>query len=284
MYEEMIESSLMFIEENIADNLSLKDISDVFNVSSFHFSRIFAFMIGESYRHYVLKRKLSHSLDMLDKKESIIKTAYSYGFDYPESYTRAFKQVYGLSPKKYQTHHQPIERFGIGKIISRDLVNFKGELFIRCEYEYLDDLIMVGDEILVDKSNADWMKYAYQAGDEFLNWSKKLDYIDQTYYYNEVKCLEYQKLYTIKFMKSLTLGASTDKDQQIHVEGGWFAKFHYKGRMADIYDCLEADIIKWIDKKDEKLQYVANGILLRYDLKDLSEFDILVRLRRKLQK
>lgn len=284
MYEEMIQSSLLFIEENIADNLSLKDISDVFNVSSFHFSRIFAFMVGESYRHYVIKRKLSHSLDMLEKKESIIKTAYSYGFDYPESYTRAFKQVYGLSPKKYQTHRQPVERFGIGKIISRDLVNFKGELFIRCEYVYLDDFIMVGDEILVDKSFPHWMEYAYKSGDVFLKWSKDLDYIDQTYYYNEVKCIEYQKLYTIKFMKSLVLGTDACADQRMHVEGGWFAKFHYKGRMADIYDCLEADIIKWIDKKDEKLQYVANGILLRYDMKDLSEFDILVRLIRKLEK
>ena len=284
MYEEMINTSLVYIEENIRDNLSLKDVADVFNISSFHFSRIFAFMIGEPYRNYVLKRKLSHSLDMLDHNESIIKTAYSYGFDYPESYTRAFKQVFGLSPKKYQTHRQPIERFGIGKVISRDLVNFKGELFIRCEYEYLDDLTMVGDEILVDKSYPNWMEYAYKSGDVFLNWSKDLDYLDQTYYYNEVRCIEYQKLYTIKFLKSLVLGSDVVVKSSMHMEGGWYAKFHYKGRMADIYDCLEADIRKWIDKKEERLQYLGNGIFLRYDMKDLSEFDILVKLTRNTEK
>ena len=135
MYEEMIESSLIFIEENILEDISLKNISGYFNISSAHFSRIFAFMIGEPYRQYVLKRKLSHSLSMLNNNESVIDTAFTYGFTYPESYSRAFKKVFGLSPKKYQISSGNVKPYGIGKVITRDLVNFNGEIFIRCEYE-----------------------------------------------------------------------------------------------------------------------------------------------------
>lgn len=284
MYEKMIESSLLFIEDNIMADISLKKISDHFNISSFHFSRIFAFMIGEPYRQYILKRKVSHSLKMLDCNESIINTAYSYNFAYPESYSRAFKKIFGLSPKKYQSEGGSVTPYDIGKVITRDLVNFKGEIFIRNEYEYCDNIAMFGDQILINKSNPRWMEDAYEAGDRFLKNSKELKFLNQEYYYNEVKCLEYGKLYYLNFMKSLNHNMIDGKvDKLFKVEGGWFAKFHYKGRVADIYDCLEADIIKWIEKKDEKLQYVGNGIMLRYDLSDLSEFDILVRLNRKMK-
>lgn len=282
MYEKMIASSLNYIEENIMEDISLKSISDYFSISSFHFSRIFAFMIGESYRQYVLKRKLTHSLTMLDNNESIINTAYSYGFSYPESYSRAFKQTFGLSPKKYQTKNESIQHYGIGKIITRDLVNFKGELFIKCEYEYYEDFNMFGDQILIDKSDPLWMESAYLAGDQFLNKTKGFDFLLQDYYYNEVKCIEYEKLYQIKFMKALVPDLQRSFEKTTLVEGGWFAKFHYKGRIADIFECLEADIIKWIEKKDEKLEYVGNGIIVRYELSNMSEFDLLVRLKRKL--
>ena len=282
MYEKMIESSLNYIEENIMEDISLKSISDYFNISSFHFSRIFAFMIGESYRQYVLKRKLTHSLTMLNNNESVINTAYSYGFSYPESYSRAFKQTFGLSPKKYQTKNEPVQPHGIGKIITRDRVNFKGELFIKCEYEYYEDFIMFGDLIRIDQSDPLWMEYAYLAGDQFLSKTEKLDFLLQDYYYNEVKCIEHEKLYQMKFMKVLMPDLVQTTDKEILVEGGWFAKFHYKGRISDIFECLEADIIKWIEKKDEKLEYVGNGIIVRYELCNMDEFDLLVRLKRKL--
>lgn len=282
MYEEMIESSLIFIEENIMEDVTLKNISDYFNISSSHFSRIFAFMIGEPYRQYFLKRKLSHSLSMLDSNESVINTAFAYGFAYPESYTRAFKKVFGLSPKKYQISPEVVKPYGIGKVITRDVVNFNGEILIRCEYEYCDDFMMFGEQILVDKTNPKWIKDAYDAGDSFLENSKDLEYIDQKYYYNEVNCIEHNKLYYLKFLKPIAKDTTRKVENIMYIKGGWFARFHYKGRLADIYDCLDTDIMKWIEKKDEKLEFVGNGILLRYDLKNLSEFDIMVRLKRNM--
>ena len=284
MYEEMIEDSLQYIEENVFDNLTLRRISDHFNMSSFHFSRIFSFMIGEPYRQYLLKRKMSHSLVMLNENASIIDTAYSYGFTYPESYTRAFKQVFGISPKKYQSNKNLIQPYGIGKVITRDLVNFKGELYIRSDYEFMESQRFYFDEIKIDKSNPNWMKDIYQAGDCFLENTQELPFINQRYYFNSVKCEEYQMKYAIRFMKLTNKKVAQPDDKIIVEEGGWFAKFHYVGKIKDIYDSLEIDIKRWIERKDEKLEYVGNGIIIRYELSDLSQFDIMVRLKRKLNR
>ena len=280
MYEDMIESSLVYIEENLSKEITLKSISDHFNMSRFHFSRIFSFLVGEPLRQYVLRRKINHSLKRLENNESIISIAYYYGFSHPESYSRAFKQVFGISPKKYQLDHNKLESLNIGKIISRDLVNFKGNLLIRCEYEYHENCLMVGDETCIDLSDTFWINEVSLWGEQFLSQSKELDHIEQQYFYNQVECVSGTYQYKIKILRKLL---SDDADHQLKrfvISGGWYAKFHYEGNISEYYDCLENDINKWIKNKDEKLERVGNGFLVRYSISDMDQFDIFVRLNR----
>lgn len=284
MYEKMIESSLSYIEEHITEDLTLKNISQLYNISSFHFSRIFAFMIGETYREYVQKRRISHSLVMLNRNESIISTAYNFGFSYPESYTRAFKQVLGLSPKKYQLSKHKIDSLSVGKIITRDLVNFKGQLLIKCTYEYHEDITMYVDEICVDLTSPFWKEEAHLAGERFLNETRMLTSLDHQFLYNEVKCMPYNHKYTIKYLKKLLHNDKNLNLKKTIVKGGWFAKFHYEGNIIDLYDSFESDIQRWIKNKDEKLERIGNGFLVKYSLSDMNQFDIYIRLNRVLGK
>lgn len=282
MYEEMIQSALEFIEDNMNNDLSLNQIAGHFSMSSYHFSRIFAFMIGEPYKQYILKRKISHSLSMLEKNYSVIDTALSYGFEYPESYARAFKQVFGLSPKQYQSGKMAVKPYGIGKIITRDLVNFKGELFIKPEYIYLEDMDMLGIKTEICLAEKGWMEKLNEIGNRFLKDTAEYSFLNQDYYYNIVRCQGNDEKYDFNFCKQVKDNHSNALFDPIKLTGGWFAQFHYKGRMNELYDCFEADIYKWISKKTEPIKVVGNGMLIIYDSKCPNEFNVLIRLERQM--
>ena len=284
MYEKMIESSLNYIEEHITEELSLKSISEFCNISSFHFSRIFSFMIGETYREYVLKRKISHSLVLLNRNESIISTAYNVGFSYTESFTRAFKQVIGISPKKYQLSDDKIDSLSIGKIISRDWVNFKGKLTIKCTYEYHDDQVMYFKEMNVDQTNSLWRDTAHAIGERFLTETQLITSLDPQFFYNEVKCMSSNHIYKIKYLKKILHHDSSLDLKKTIIKGGWFGKFHYEGNINDLYESFKCDIHSWIKNKDEKLEHVGNGFLVKYSVSDMSHFDVYIRLNRVLGK
>ncbi|UYO99245.1 helix-turn-helix transcriptional regulator [Oceanotoga sp. DSM 15011] len=69
----------------------------------YHFHRIFNELTGETLKSYIRKRRLTEaSKDLLNCNNSIIDIAFDYGFESQESFTRAFKKVFKVTPGKYR--------------------------------------------------------------------------------------------------------------------------------------------------------------------------------------
>lgn len=61
LYIEIINQTIDYIEENITNKLTLLEISKQFNISEYHFNRMFKTVVGKTLKQYILERKLANA-------------------------------------------------------------------------------------------------------------------------------------------------------------------------------------------------------------------------------
>lgn len=102
-----IQNAVDFIEENLSKPISLTDVSKAAFSSLSYFHRVFYFMTGYTVKEYIRRRRLSQAAYQLHcTKLSIIDIALNAGYETPESFTRAFKKHYGISPRSFRQTNQ----------------------------------------------------------------------------------------------------------------------------------------------------------------------------------
>ena len=96
-----------YVEENLAQDISLEMAADYAGVSSFYLSKLFKEEKGETYINFVSDRRLEKSCQLLESTELSIKEITSeVGYNDQNYYSRIFKTKYGLSPKEYRKEKQ----------------------------------------------------------------------------------------------------------------------------------------------------------------------------------
>ena len=104
-YIKRINSILDFIEKNLDDNLSLEKLTQIAHYSPFHFHRVFSGVVGENLNQYINRKRLERiaSILLTYPNTPIKELAYKYGFNSENSFSRAFRKYYGISPTKFKT-------------------------------------------------------------------------------------------------------------------------------------------------------------------------------------
>ena len=95
----MINRAIAYMENHLTEQIVLEDIAKSVNLSAFHFHRAFSMLTGMSPTEYLRNRRLSQAgAELVNGKEKIIDLALRYGYDTPESFTKAFTRYHGVSP------------------------------------------------------------------------------------------------------------------------------------------------------------------------------------------
>lgn len=98
-----VENVINYIEKNIDQALSAEMIATDNMISKSHLQRIFKTLTGQSLMDYVRSRKLSCCLnELIDSDNTVIDIALKYGYDYEQSFSRAFKTKFGVSPHHFR--------------------------------------------------------------------------------------------------------------------------------------------------------------------------------------
>lgn len=102
-YEWTIQKTIHWIESHLHEQISAQDIEEVTGFSKYHFHRVFQKSVGMSVSEYIRMRRLANAAStLLNTDERIIDIAFFYHFESQESFTRAFKKLYGLPPGQYR--------------------------------------------------------------------------------------------------------------------------------------------------------------------------------------
>lgn len=93
--------AIEYIEDHLSDNIVCEDIAQHAFYSSFHFQRTFSLLTGITVSEYIRNRRLSLAAqDLLYNNAKVIDVALKYGYDTPESFTKAFQRFHGVLPSQ----------------------------------------------------------------------------------------------------------------------------------------------------------------------------------------
>ncbi len=94
---------IKYIDQNLARDLSLDDISKELGYSKYYVSRSFNIATNMSIPDYYMRRRLSEAvLSIADESASVTEIALMFGFNSSAYFTKKFKEYFMMTPSKYK--------------------------------------------------------------------------------------------------------------------------------------------------------------------------------------
>ncbi|MBA5851152.1 helix-turn-helix transcriptional regulator [Clostridium sp. cel8] len=101
IYDKIITKVLEYINDNLDENLSIESLSSKFYVSKYYLMHKFKKQTGYTIHNYILRKRLIKSNILIKNGENITNASIKSGFHDYSSFVRAYKKMFGVSPKKY---------------------------------------------------------------------------------------------------------------------------------------------------------------------------------------
>lgn len=150
-WTESLKRAISFMERHMLDDIGPDEVADEVHISSFYLQKGFKIMTGYSIGEYIRCRRLYlAALDAITGSEKVIDLAYRYGYDTPESFTKAFSRFHGVSPAQMKGDSRKIRTFLPLKIT----VSVQGGNDMDYIVEKMDRLAVIGyvTEVAFDQS------------------------------------------------------------------------------------------------------------------------------------
>jgi AraC family transcriptional regulator len=93
---------LAYVEEHLAEDITVSNLAKVACLSVFHFTRAFAAATGVPPNRYVSRRRLETARAMIATGSSLSEIAFNCQFSSQSSFTRAFRRATGMTPAEYR--------------------------------------------------------------------------------------------------------------------------------------------------------------------------------------
>ena len=107
----LLQSAVSYIESRIRTEIDFGALSRSFGVSEPHFRAVFASLMGIPPGRYALSRRVANAaFEMAHTDRSISDIALDYGFDCPDTFTRAFRRETGMTPSSFRARREPVGR------------------------------------------------------------------------------------------------------------------------------------------------------------------------------
>lgn len=242
---EVIEESLLYIEDNLQQPLSVESISNAFNMSKYYFHRLFSAIMGCSLNQYILSRRLNAAVQSIQNDRlSLTEIALLFNFGTPSSFSRAFKSQYGIAPSSLRKNEKTILPEDIPPVIKRPIKNINGDIVADFTLTNFQPTRISGIAFEVDLARSDFK-------DVIRSHSKMLvNSIDETlespcyviYSNCQPNSTKFKALVGIP--QNLTINKPNYFSAD--VQPFFCAKFRYSGDLLDIGNVLISDFARFL--------------------------------------
>ncbi|MBS4535092.1 AraC family transcriptional regulator [Clostridium sp. D2Q-14] len=104
--------ALNYIEENITNDIDFEKVARLACCSKYHFQRMFSFLAGVTLSEYIRRRRLTLAAFELNNNDiRIIDIAIKYGYSSPDSFTRAFQSLHGITPSEARNNGHSLKAY-----------------------------------------------------------------------------------------------------------------------------------------------------------------------------
>lgn len=113
-----IRESIKYMEAHLLEPINADDVAHQVGISSIYLQKGFKIMTDYSMAEYMRNRRLYlAALDVLSNQQKVIDLAYKYGYDTPESFTKAFSRFHGVAPMQLRKEPSRMQTFLPLKIV-----------------------------------------------------------------------------------------------------------------------------------------------------------------------
>lgn len=103
-YEKAVNKVVDYINRHLFESPDVKKLSEIANISEFHFHRIFKTIIGENTGEYINRLRLEYIAEHLQKtNHTLDEIAVKTGYGTKYALSKAFKKHFGLSPSLFRS-------------------------------------------------------------------------------------------------------------------------------------------------------------------------------------
>ena len=108
-----LQRAMDFIEEHLTEPIDYGDVAGQIYCSTYHFQRMFRAVTGYTLGEYIRFRRLSMAgRELQNTQTGILQLALKYGYDSPESFSRAFRKFHGVNPSAVRKNKVVLNDFG----------------------------------------------------------------------------------------------------------------------------------------------------------------------------
>lgn len=101
MTTEFLQQAINFMEAHILEDISYVEAAKAVGMSGYSFHRVFSFTVGMTANEYIRSRRLSLAgQELREGGISVLDAALKYGYESPESFTKAFAKFHGSTPRQ----------------------------------------------------------------------------------------------------------------------------------------------------------------------------------------
>jgi AraC family transcriptional regulator len=144
-YLAQVQRGIDYIEAHLDAEVQPGEVARHAGISQWHFQRIFKALTSETLKAYIRSRRLANSLERLaTSDERVLEIALGAGFESQESFTRAFKKAFGMTPAAYRRHGR---RFAFPRKVRIDedyLRHLHGGLSLEPELAWQPERLLAG--------------------------------------------------------------------------------------------------------------------------------------------
>ncbi|MBM7568393.1 AraC family transcriptional regulator [Paenibacillus sacheonensis] len=147
-YLKQVQATVDYIDTHLAEELSLSLLAKVALLSDYHFHRVFQTLAGETVMEYVRKRRLARSAYQVSQtEERLLDIALANGFQNHETFTRAFKRMFELTPAEYRKRGIRIPAYAKLNVLQRKYNPYLGGIQMDYRMETKPAFKVIGYEI-----------------------------------------------------------------------------------------------------------------------------------------
>ena len=111
-WQKCMNQAIDYIENNLSDEIDYTKLAQYMNCSVWEFQRLFSFITRIPLSLYIRQRRLTlAAYDIQVNGDKVIDVALRYGYDSPASFSRAFSQLHGTSPKSARSNGVTLKAF-----------------------------------------------------------------------------------------------------------------------------------------------------------------------------
>lgn len=248
-YIVVILSAIEYIELHICDKIGIEDIAHHVNYSLFHFMKIFHSITGQNLGVYFFRRRMTNAASILGSgKESILSVAINCGYNSQEAFSRAFKDYFKITPKKYRTDLPNLSNLFCFPLTRQDIEYMCKQVTFEFDIVNLDEITLIGFDYCGDNKKKeisvlinDLLKNLYEQ-----NYCD-ISIVDSLYGYQSMDDVSYSTNGEVFYYfagisaddRILTLKDHIRGMNEITIPANMYAKFTFTSRIEMIHTDIE---------------------------------------------